>query len=471
VEPAVRVVRGLKSKIEMEEQAMHIVSLDPVISVRIEESPFGDADLREFPWKARYNALKKAYKREIYSITVEGEAVGAMLLEFHSAPELIFFEVEPRWRGKGVGQAALDILLDELRRKHHETLIVQTGHPEIYAGMGYKFKEQDQGHILIEVLSPRPEAVFDPQATACFIYTPRYLIHDFPDHPEHDGRVAYTMTRVKKEGLLDGANVLSPRAATEEEIREVHSKDLIDEVKRCSEEGKPVTRDTPTGPKTFELACLSLGGALMAGEIIEQYRQVFVLDRPPGHHASRDRAGGFCFFNNMAALALSLSKKGYRPLIIDWDVHHGNGTQELLYDLPIMYTSFHQKYLYPHTGSEKETGEGEGKGYTRNFPLPIGMQDKEYLEVFSQVRAVAEDLKPDILLISAGQDGHYLDRLSGLRLTSEAYHEMGRIVGEVAKQHCDGRVILVMEGGYHLEANAESLALAIKGIRAAGLDN
>jgi acetoin utilization deacetylase AcuC-like enzyme len=209
----------------------------------------------------------------------------------------------------------------------------------------------------------------------------------------------------------------------------------------------------------------------MAGEIIDQYRQVFVLDRPPGHHASRNKAGGFCFFNNMAALALSMSKRGYTPLIIDWDVHHGNGTQELLYDSPIMYTSFHQKYLYPNTGSEDETGEGQGKGYTRNFPLPIGMQDKEYLEVFNQVRGIAEDVKPDILLISAGQDAHYLDRLSGLRLSSEAYHQMGCIAGEIARQHCDGRVILVMEGGYHLEANAESLAFAIKGIRASDSDN
>jgi GNAT superfamily N-acetyltransferase len=223
----------------MEEKDMNIVGLEPVISVNIAESPFDNLDLHEFPWQARYNSLKKAYKREIYSITVEGESVGAILVEFDGAPELIFFEVEPRWRGKGVGQAALEILINDLRKKHHDTLIVQTGRPEIYAGMGYQFKEVDQGHILIEVHSPRPEAVFDPQATACFIYTPRYLIHDYPDHPDHDGRVAYTMTRVKKEGLLDGANVLSPRAATEEEIREIHSKDLIDEVKRCSKEGKP----------------------------------------------------------------------------------------------------------------------------------------------------------------------------------------------------------------------------------------
>jgi acetoin utilization deacetylase AcuC-like enzyme len=256
-----------------------------------------------------------------------------------------------------------------------------------------------------------------------------------------------------------------PRVATEDEILKIHTKELLDQVKKCSKEGKPVTRDTPAGPETFEIAALSLGGALMAGDLVEKHHQVFVLCRPPGHHATRDRAGGFCFFNNMAALGISLWEKGYRPMIIDWDVHHGNGTQDILYELPIMYVSFHQKYLYPHSGSADETGAGDGLNYTKNFPLPIGMKDKEYLEVFGNVRSIAEELKPDIILISAGQDAHHLDRLSGLRLSSEAYREMGRIVGETAQTHCEGRIILLLEGGYHLEANAEALSFAIMGIR------
>lgn len=401
----------------------------------------------------------------MYAIRVEDEAVGAMLLQLDGEPELIFLEVEPRWRSKGIGHASLEILFEQLRSKSYETLVVQTGRPEIYAGMGFKFTVVDQGHIEIDLSCPRAEAIVDPDASVSFVYSAKYLIYDYPDHPEHDGRVEYTMTKLKKEGLLRGANVFAPRLATEDEILEVHSRELMEQIRNCSQESRPLSRDTPAAPDTFSLARLSLGGALMAGVLIEDHRQVFVLCRPPGHHATRDQAGGFCFFNNMAALAVSLWKRGYRPMIIDWDAHHGNGTQELLYSLPIMYVSLHQKYLYPHTGSESETGEGKGKNCTRNFPLPIGMQDEEYLKVFAQVRQIAKDFIPDVLLISAGQDAHYLDRLSGLKLTSAAYREMGRMVGELAHQYSEGRVILLLEGGYHLQANAESLAYAITGIK------
>lgn len=450
---------------------MKPVSLEPLVTVRIEDSPFEKTDLQEFPWQARYKSLKQSYQREMYTIRVEDEPVGAMLVQLDGTPELIFLEVEPRWRSKGIGHASLEILFEQLRGKSFDSLVIQTGRPEIYTGMGFKFNVLDQGHIEIDLSCPRAEAIVDPDAHCAFVYSAKYLIYDYPDHPEHDGRVEYTMTRLKKEGLLRGANIFTPRLATEDEILEIHTKELMEQVKNCAKAGRPVSRDTPTGQNTFALASLSLGGALMAGDLIESQKQVFVLCRPPGHHACRDQAGGFCFFNNMAALAISLWKRGYRPMVIDWDAHHGNGTQEILYELPIMYVSLHQKYLYPHTGSAAETGEGKGMNYTRNFPLPIGMQDQEYLQVFRQIRQIAEDVKPDILLISAGQDAHYLDRLSGLRLTSAAYHEMGRIVGELAQEYSEGRLILLLEGGYHLQANAESLALAITGIREVSSDN
>ncbi|MFC1833108.1 GNAT family N-acetyltransferase [Thermodesulfobacteriota bacterium] len=438
-----------------------------MVTRQIRDFPMAGSDLQEFPWMARFDSLKSAYKREMYAITLDGELIGAMFLDFETHPELVFFEICPRWRGRGMGQAALEILFDMLRKQNSDRLVVQTGRPEIYRGMGFKFEEIDQGHIVIWLDSTRPEQSVNAQADACFIYSPRYLDHDDPLHPEHDGRVAYTMTRLRKERLLRGASLMPPRKATEEEILSVHTPELLERVKVCSQKSEKVANDTPTGPESFPDACLSLGGALMAAELIEKHSQIFVLCRPPGHHAFSDHAGGFCFFNNMAALALSLWKSGYNPLIIDWDVHHGNGTQEILYELPIMYVSFHQKYLYPHSGREDETGSGRGAGYTRNFPLPIGMKDAEYLEIFQQIHSIAKEIKPDVVLVSAGQDGHYKDRHSGLRLSSEAYHEMGRTVGEAAAQHCNGRIILLLEGGYHLDANAESLALAIKGIREA----
>jgi acetoin utilization deacetylase AcuC-like enzyme len=444
---------------------MKAIDLKPIVTVQANGFPFGNSSLKEFPWKAKYDSLTREYNREMLSIQFEGEDVGAMFIEHHEIPELVFFEISGIWRGRGIGRAALDMLFDILRRRNVEKLLVQTGRPEIYQGMGYQIEEVDSGHILIDLNMPRPDPVFFEGAVSCCVYSSRYHDHDYPIHPEHDGRVAHTMTRLEKEKLLADMNMLEPKPASEEEILQVHTKELLERVKHCSETGEPVTRDTPTGPESYYAARLSFGGALMAAELLERYKQVFVLCRPPGHHASRDRCGGFCFFNNMAGLALKLYKQGLRPMVVDWDVHHGNGTQEILYELPIMYVSFHQRYLYPHSGSEEETGNGKGEGYTRNFPQPIGAVDDQFLEDFRKIKTIAEEYQPDVLLISAGQDGHYRDKLSGMRLTSDCFLEMGRIAGDVAEKTCEGRVVLLLEGGYDLDANAEALAMAIKGIR------
>ena len=449
---------------------MDVVRLEPIIETRISRFPFENS-LKEFPWKARYASLKEAHREELYAIMLGDEPVGAMFVKLGSTPELVFFEVMRHYRGKGIGQAALDILFERLKEMRCVNLIVQTGRPEIYTKMGYEFKKIDQGHIKVDIYEPRLEALVNAEARSVFIYSERYLIHDFPNHPENGSRVGNTINRIHKENLLNGANFVAPRLATEEEICLVHTKEMMENVRRCAEEGRNVAKDTPTGPDSYNLARLSLGGALMAGDLVEKGRHIFVFCRPPGHHAGSDRSSGFCFFNNMAALAVSLHKKGYSPMIIDWDVHHGNGTQEILYEMPIMYVSLHQRYLYPNTGSEDETGEGKGKGYTRNIPLGIGVRDDQYLEVFRETYDIAREMKPDILLISAGQDGHHLDPLSGMRLSSGAYYEMGRMVGEIAAEHCEGRLILLLEGGYHLEANAEALTLAIKGIQTSASDN
>ncbi len=446
------------------------ITLETVVTSRVNAWPFDSLDLREFPWMARYKSLSERYTQEMLSIHCDGEPVGAMLLQYEEIPELIFFEVSEFWRGRGVGQAALDILFERLREANYTELIVQTGRPEVYTRMGYQFRHIDQGHISINLFSSRPAHGYDPTLPVCFIYSPKYLLHDYPNHPEHDGRVAFTLTRITKEGLLKNANIISPRLATEDEVLTIHSPELLEHVKQCSLENRRVSPDTPTGPESYNAALLSLGGAILAGELIEKHSLVFVLCRPPGHHAGRDKAGGFCFFNNMAGLAVSLREKGYRPMVVDWDVHHGNGTQEILYELPIMYVSFHQRYLYPNTGSEEELGHGEGLGYTCNFPMPIGADDDIYLEAFRSIHSIADEYKPDVLLISAGQDGHHRDKLSGMRLSSQAFHEMGRIAGQVARQHCEGRLILLLEGGYDLEANSDSLARAIKGILAQALD-
>ena len=439
--------------------------LETIVGVNLSSFPYG-IKLQEYPWEEIYEEIKRRYTREMLAIVMDDSIVGLICLEVReSKVEIVFFEITEEVRGKGVGRAALDLLIENLKSKGYRWLFIQTTRPKIYNNMGYRFETIDNGHILIDLYEPKQAPVYKENCDTCFIYSDKYLIHDYPYFPENGGRVAWTINRLEKEGLIKDANLIFPRAATREEISNVHDEELIDKVRECSKLKKPLTKDTACGKQSYELALLSFGGALMAGELIKEYRKIFVLNRPPGHHAGRNKTGGFCFFNNMAGLALSLWKRGYSPMIIDWDVHHGNGTQEILYYLPIMYVSFHQRYLYPNTGDEKEIGEGPGYGYTRNFPLPIRCGDREYIKSFVEVIRIAKEVKPDIILISAGQDGHKLDPMSGMQLSSEAYYEMGKIVGEIAEKFCSGRLILLLEGGYHLEANAEALAMAIKGIR------
>jgi acetoin utilization deacetylase AcuC-like enzyme len=222
--------------------------------------------------------------------------------------------------------------------------------------------------------------------------------------------------------------------------------------------------DTPTHYLTFKSALLSFGGALKAGEIVEKRKKIFVLSRPPGHHAHRDFSHGFCFFNNIAGLAMSLYENNYKPLIIDWDAHHGDGTQSILYKKPITYISLHQKFLFPNTGKENEIGEEEGYGYNFNFPLPTGCDDEQFISVFLKVEDIIKEKKPDIILVSAGQDGHKNDPYSGLNLSSNLYKTLGKLVSIWANKYTEGRLILLLEGGYNLEILAICNANICEGI-------
>ncbi len=442
-----------------------IVELVPILTAqRNGDYPFGKIRLMEFPWEPYYNKLSKEYTKDLYAIKVKDEIIGGILVNYEDPemPELLFFEIDPSHRGHGYGKGALDLLIDMLKQRGYKKLFVQTGRPQIYERLGYKFEKVAQRGLIIDLYDPYPTTI--KKAPMTIVYSEKYLIHDNPYNPEKSERIAYTLNYLRIKGILHKLNLIPPRSATEEELLQVHSRELIEKVRKASETQTPLGRNNFVSKETYEVAKLAFGGALLAGEMVEELKKIFVLARPPGHHATRNEAKGFCFFNNMAGLAMSLYKRGYRPMIIDWDAHHGDGTQEILYDKPIMYISLHQRNLYPNTGSEDEIGIGEGEGYTRNFPLPPLIEDKEYLEVFKNVYDIAEEYKPDIILISAGQDAHREEKVTGLMLSSQAFYEMARMVNEISEKYAKGRLILLLEGGYNLEALAESNYQIIKAI-------
>jgi acetoin utilization deacetylase AcuC-like enzyme len=214
--------------------------------------------------------------------------------------------------------------------------------------------------------------------------------------------------------------------------------------------------DTQTSEKSFEAALSAAGGILMGidGLMSGNYSSSFALVRPPGHHAERDRGMGFCLFNNVAVGALYAidTYSMDRVIIIDWDLHHGNGTQHSFSDDPrILYFSTHQFPYYPGTGDFSEVGHGRGKGFTINVPLPVGNGDDDYSKIFKKVlEPVADTFKPQLVLVSAGFDIHYEDPLGGMEVTPEGFARLTSIAQSIAQKHANGRLLFTLEGGYHL---------------------
>ena len=221
--------------------------------------------------------------------------------------------------------------------------------------------------------------------------------------------------------------------------------------------------DTVVSAVSFEAAARAAGGLILACERVldGEWRNAFCAVRPPGHHAESDRAMGFCLFNNVAVAAAALLARGLsRVAILDWDVHHGNGTQHVFESEPrVFYASLHQWPLYPGTGAEDERGTGDGEGATLNTPMDAGSNDADWLDAMeSRVLPALETFAPEFVLVSAGFDAHRLDPLAGVDLTEDAYRGMTRGVLEVANRTASGRLVSVLEGGYHLEALSLSAA-------------
>ena len=296
-----------------------------------------------------------------------------------------------------------------------------------------------------------------------YVYDPIYLKHDTGEHVENAARLEAIISRLEESGLKKQLTPLKPRAASVEELLLVHTKQHISHIQDVGKKGGGwLDTDTVVSPDSYEVALYGAGGAIVATEaVIEgKVNSAFALVRPPGHHATHRRAMGFCLFNNIAIAAEhALARYVERILIIDFDVHHGNGTQEIFYDRPeVMYVSTHEYPFYPGTGGIEETGRGVAKGTKVNIPLPAGCGDNEYLQVFEQViTPAARRFEPQLILVSAGYDAHWADELALMHVSVSGFAQMVRIISGLANELCGGRLVLSLEGGYHLSALAASV--------------
>ena len=298
------------------------------------------------------------------------------------------------------------------------------------------------------------------------ISSERFAEHQTPPgHPECPER-AEVMDVVANEWRARRGEVVAPREVTDEQLARVHDDRYLRQIAETAGRAVALDPDTYTSPETYDIARLAAGATVDAVEraMGGSHKRALAMVRPPGHHAERARAMGFCFYNNVAVAAAHARTLGARRIaIVDYDVHHGNGTQHIFEsDSNVLYVSTHQYPYYPGTGAAEEIGLRDGAGYTVNVPLEAGATDDDYRQVFDRVvLPVLNQFRPDLLLVSAGFDAHERDPLGGMRLTTDAFGAMTAALRTVADTHCDGRLVAVTEGGYDFRALADSLRAVV----------
>jgi acetoin utilization deacetylase AcuC-like enzyme len=309
-----------------------------------------------------------------------------------------------------------------------------------------------------------------------FVYSDRYLDHRTRQgHVENPKRLEVLLSAVDADGLRDSLVFLKPYPADPEILAKVHDPAYLEAFRRAAASGAGhfETRDCSISPESYEVALLAAGGVMAGVDAVMNGRveNVFCAVRPPGHHATRSGAMGFCFVNNVAVGA-AYARTAYgveRIFILDWDVHHGNGTQDLFEEDPLTYfCSFHEHptFCFPGTGRRMERGKGAGQGTTLNLPLRPHAGDAELVELFDRdVVPEIDRFRPDLIFISAGFDGHGDDPIADIELTERSYEHMTRGICEAAARHCGGRIVSVLEGGYHRPAFASSAIAHIRALQ------
>jgi acetoin utilization deacetylase AcuC-like enzyme len=301
---------------------------------------------------------------------------------------------------------------------------------------------------------------------------PIYLEHRTGGyHPESHHRLSAIYEMLEDDDIAGKFKELRPRKATREEIEYIHLPSYYDRIEATSGiSSSYLDPDTMTSERSFEAALYAAGGVLTGIDAIfsGETESVFALIRPPGHHAKKDRGMGFCLFNNVAIGAVYAIKKyaSERVLIVDWDLHHGNGTQNAFYRDPrVLYFSTHQFPYYPGSGNFDEVGQVEGKGFTVNVPLTIGKGDEEFYKIFKKVLVpIAGEYRPQLVLVSAGFDSYMGDPLGGMGLTPSGYGSLTDIIKSIADNFSDRKLILALEGGYDLSGLRECVKTVMKSL-------
>jgi acetoin utilization deacetylase AcuC-like enzyme len=303
------------------------------------------------------------------------------------------------------------------------------------------------------------------------LYAVPSLEHKHPSHPESALRIPAILKALEDDPQL-WAQVEQPPLpppATDDQLARIHDRDYLANLRRVMSQAPAYIDHAPTyiTPRSYDCAAQAAGAAMAAVEsAIKNQQSSMALIRPPGHHAPPGQAMGFCLFNNIAIAARHAQGLGHNKIMIyDFDVHHGNGTQDAFYsDSSVLFISSHQSGIYPMTGYAPEIGEGDGLGYTVNVPLPAGVGDTGFGRIVNEIVApAAERFKPDLILISAGYDAHWRDPLASLQLSCTGYHTLAARLTQLANQYCAGKVVFILEGGYDLPALSQGVRNTLRG--------